>query len=557
MKISKVIFGDPPFRMLGKMKIEISDRITAIAGHNGVGKSTILGLIANGSEIKRSQGATMFNRAFQAQFHELFVLDEKSDYIDSRKQKPYVKLVYSDEGKTDLVKTCSVSKHSETKKVKGELPVVFDRLKIVPRGKMDGWNVTDASKVHIPTMFLSISRMLPLGENQDKLIASIQSKMDEDDESYIRDNFKAVIDNKVVDSKNITKQEISGTTKRSLLPEFQHPSKTISLGQDSLSSIITALASFNRLKREHSGTYHGGILLIDEIEDGFHPRAQAKLVQLLKQEAKKLKLQIIVTTHSLTIIKEIYNLGQETSKGGGNIDSVVYIQNAQNPSVMQNPTYEKIRDDMLNVLPSNKSRPTLKIYFEDDEAKWFFEKVLKAKKVDLSGIFKCNFKLIGSKLGCGELLGLREKDDYYKSVLIILDGDAIITHEEGVKKYDNVLTLPYIDADRDDSTTYSPEYQLYLYTKKIVDDSNHILWSSVKEGYHQENIKDRVVDSFPLNSSGQGKKRGERKDWFKEKQECFEDVDIIKYFCKDNATRVNKFIKEVKKNIQSLINGIL
>ena len=91
LPLGENIFGDPPFRMLGKMKIEISDRITAIAGHNGVGKSTILGLIANGSEIKRSQGATMFNRAFQAQFHELFVLDEKSDYIDSRKQKPYVK----------------------------------------------------------------------------------------------------------------------------------------------------------------------------------------------------------------------------------------------------------------------------------------------------------------------------------------------------------------------------------------------------------------------------------------------------------------------------------
>jgi predicted ATPase len=60
MKVSKITFGDPSFRMLKNITINIADRITVIAGHNGIGKSTILGLIANGSEIKKKDGETLF-----------------------------------------------------------------------------------------------------------------------------------------------------------------------------------------------------------------------------------------------------------------------------------------------------------------------------------------------------------------------------------------------------------------------------------------------------------------------------------------------------------------
>lgn len=74
MRISKISFGDIPFRMFRNMDIHISERLTVIAGHNGIGKSTLLGLIANGSELKPTFGKTLFNRTFQAQLHELFSL---------------------------------------------------------------------------------------------------------------------------------------------------------------------------------------------------------------------------------------------------------------------------------------------------------------------------------------------------------------------------------------------------------------------------------------------------------------------------------------------------
>lgn len=226
MKIKSISFGDIPFRMFRNLTINISERLTVIAGHNGIGKSTLLGLIANGSELKSSEGKTLLKRSFQAQLHELFYLDIAKDYVKKVADKPSFTLTYSQPGKKDLIKTCNVSKHSDKK-----LGTI--RLKVVPRGVQEGWNVGASAKVPIPTLFLSMSRMLPNGEYQSSLNSELSKTLSEEDKIYIREKFKAIIDNKVIDSDHITKQELKGTTKRSLLPEFEHSTRTISLGQDS------------------------------------------------------------------------------------------------------------------------------------------------------------------------------------------------------------------------------------------------------------------------------------------------------------------------------------
>ncbi|EPG7693233.1 AAA family ATPase, partial [Acinetobacter baumannii] len=50
MKLKRIVFDEQGFRSLKKIDLDIAPRITVIAGHNGIGKSTILGLIANCSE---------------------------------------------------------------------------------------------------------------------------------------------------------------------------------------------------------------------------------------------------------------------------------------------------------------------------------------------------------------------------------------------------------------------------------------------------------------------------------------------------------------------------
>lgn len=80
------------FRKLRNIKLELGDRLTVIAGHNGIGKSTILGLIANGSEFKGRK--SYFDKIYQSQFQEIFHLDINTDYIQDKENKYNVIMEY-------------------------------------------------------------------------------------------------------------------------------------------------------------------------------------------------------------------------------------------------------------------------------------------------------------------------------------------------------------------------------------------------------------------------------------------------------------------------------
>jgi AAA15 family ATPase/GTPase len=545
MKIKKITFDEIPFRMFKNLEIEIAERITVIAGHNGIGKSTLLGLIANGSEIKKNQGSTIFNATFQAQLHELFYLDENKDYINSQRSKPFFQLTYSSDGLEDLVKTCNVSRHKETKNINNK-KVVINRLKVVPRGEQEGWNVNAAAKVSIPTLFLSMSRMLPIGEHLDNFNAELHKRLLDEDKAYIKNKFKSIIDNKVVESANITKHELKGTTKKSLLPEFDHSTKTISLGQDSLSAIITAFASFNKLKREQGVDYKGGILLIDEIDAGFHPRAQIKLIKLIKEEAKRLKLQVILTSHSLTIIKEVLSISDDTARAGRNIDSVVYIEDVLRPKLMESPTYHNIKNDMLGTLPEiQEELPKIKVYFEDEEAKWVFDEIIKYEDLDIKAGYNHELLLVAAKLGCENLKALFKADDYFKSVIVVFDNDVMEKDDTKrlVEENNNVVALPALLNEGATPDMRTPEYQIYNYLTILLQDNSHLFWNNLPRGYNMEMIKDRMVDSFPMAHTDKPL-RELRKDWIKNLQPHLEKMKLIKYFCKDNQTIITPFIND-------------
>lgn len=547
--IKKIVFGERPFRMFKNLEVPISERLTVIAGHNGSGKSTLLGLIANGSELKSKFGKTLFNRAFQAQLHELFYLDEKRDYVEKRNKKPSFELYYENGSGNSLIKTCNVSKHSDKRKNE-------HRLKVVPRGSADGWEVGNEAKVPIPTLFLSMSRMLPVGEFFETLNAQLEKKLDDTDRQYIREKFSQIIHHQVVNSSNITKHELAGTTKRSLLPEFNHSSRTISLGQDSLSSIITALASFFHLKRTWPD-YQGGILLIDEIDAGFHPKAQVKMIQLLKKEAKSLNLQIIMTSHSLTIVKEVLAIRDETARSGRNIDSVVYIEDVISPHLMAHISYENIKRDMFNLFPiQEEKRPQLKIYFEDEEAKWIFSQILKATKIDLEALYQYDFVLVAAKLGCNNLKQLLQQDDYFKDLIVVFDGDVFLKQDivDMKAKIPTIAILPAripSDVSAEDERL-TPEFQIYSYLKSLTQNYDHPFWNGLPSGYHRENILEEIIDTFPMNFSDK-RPREVRKEWFNKHRNHFEAINLFTFFVQDLENEINPFLNDLKSGISYLI----
>lgn len=594
MKLKKISFDEKGFRKLKNIEIPIAPYITAIAGHNGIGKSTILGLIANCSGLSKGE-KSFFGKVFQSNFQEAFHLDYFQDYdnyhINGTKKAdtPKVTVQYHVETNQagsfiELNKICAVSiqKHAikerlyknhmikvpEDKHIdpnhsldledvdnnslssSSEPLINIWRLRIIPRTQQlpntPEIEVLDeklkgAGKMPIPTLYLGMSRMTPIGEFDAELIdKKTIRKMNEEDKNFIVNSFKDVLYFDESDNE-ITAHSFSSSKKSSYLPSFPYHSFTVSLGQDSLSSIVTALASFNYLKRTSPQTYSGGILVIDEVDAGLHPRAQEKLINLLHTQARKLNLQIILTTHSLTVIKTILSKNEHP---GEKVNNVVYLQDSNFPRIMENPTYTKIKNDMLVLAPLEDKLETIKLYFEDDEALFFFKQILKYKNIiHDKDYFGKELELISLSVGCNILLDLHKGDSYFQSVILIPDNDVFSSesNRKTIEENPNICPLPNDSTFTDNTrhTERNPEMILYRFLQRKLEGHNDNFWKQMPGAYTSDYVRDRVM-TLTSNSN-----RDENKKWFQDNVNFIEKSGIIEKWCGENEKQVDMFLERI------------
>ena len=594
MKLKKISFDEKGFRKLKNIEIPIAPYITAIAGHNGIGKSTILGLIANCSGLSKGE-KSFFGKVFQSNFQEAFHLDYFQDYdnyhINGTKKAdtPKVTVQYHVETNQagsfiELNKICAVSiqKHAikerlyknhmikvpEDKHIdpnhsldledvdnnslssSSEPLINIWRLRIIPRTQQlpntPEIEVLDeklkgAGKMPIPTLYLGMSRMTPIGEFDAELIdKKTIRKMNGEDKNFIVNSFKDVLYFDESDNE-ITAHSFSSSKKSSYLPSFPYHSFTVSLGQDSLSSIVTALASFNYLKRTSPQTYSGGILVIDEVDAGLHPRAQEKLINLLHTQARKLNLQIILTTHSLTVIKTILSKNEHPGK---KVNDVVYLQDSNFPRIMENPTYTKIKNDMLVLAPLEDKPETIKLYFEDDEALFFFKQILKYKNIiHDKDYFGKELELISLSVGCNILLDLHKGDSYFQSVILIPDNDVFSSesNRKTIEENPNICPLPNDSTFTDNTrhTERNPEMILYRFLQRKLEGHNDNFWKQMPGAYTSDYVRDRVM-TLTSNSN-----RDENKKWFQDNVNFIEKSGIIEKWCGENEKQVDMFLERI------------
>ncbi len=154
------------FRNFKEVSFELGRKITVISGQNGVGKSNLLSLIASGSGVNKK---SVLGSNFQPEFYDFFNVDKDEDFENYKLYLTYVE----DDGTTALTKRLSFK--DDTKTGRG--------IRIIPRttnvniedctlkqaeekAKME-YDVGGAARVRIPTIYLSLSRLYPLGERKD------------------------------------------------------------------------------------------------------------------------------------------------------------------------------------------------------------------------------------------------------------------------------------------------------------------------------------------------------------------------------------------------------
>lgn len=535
IKLRSLEFFPNGMRKLKNIKLEFAERFTIIAGYNGIGKSTILGLIASASGLPKED--SYFDKPFSIDINHIIHFDP--DELETEKlSPPWPKATYVNlDTEKEHWKNIRLTKRPE-KRLRSVASTAADS----PDNDL---SLSDG-KVPLPTIYLGLLRVLPVGETLEAHVQSeFEESLDEDDKDciikFINDVMSGSTNKKV---KDFTGLSVKYTNKRTKHPTYAHSSKSVSLGQDSLSSIATAIASFNKLKREMGEDYPGGLLIIDEIDAGFHPKAQQQLFEALCSQAKKLSLQIIATTHSPRMVELTHpdsNFKKSEQRNAQYLDKIIYLADSRNPEPVDWPLNTILEDMSLSPLTTESEvKPEkVKIYLEDEEAAFFLKGILGMKR-DYKSLESIPFQIFPLGIGGTNLLKLPKFDPHFEKVILLVDADTTVpdTRKNGLK-------LP---SPKDE--VKSPENILYSYIEHLVNNDTAQYSATYKALKRRGITSDRLTEDF-LNTHS-GTDREARKKWFKSNYKKIEEYEILTFWTNDHAEEVNKFKKELVNKLNEL-----
>lgn len=544
VKLKSIEFNDHPFRKLKNLKIEFSERITLIAGHNGIGKSTILGLIANNFGLGTPGSRSYFGTQFSSGIEKIVYIS-LDEVADAQKHNASGPLVCTNFFSVEITKRCGLTQRSEWKRAR-VVPRTVDRTdQDQSETKIDEIVGPDA-KIPFPSIYLGMKRIASIGEAEEKDVSEKKAQVHEEDCSLMMQFVKEVI---VGSRVNIEATEVKALKKKAVHPGYdQHGALAVSMGQDSLGSIATALASFNKLKREQGESYSGGILIIDELDVGFHPHAIEKLAMALKKYAKKLKLQVVATTHSPILIESIHPDGKGNSHSP---DSVVYLIDTQKPRKADDQSLDAILSDMrleIQVDGLIPAKPVLRMYFEDDETFDFFNGLVNARKRGVLGkTHGVKLEPISVRLPGTNLVALPEKDPMFLQRILVVDADTPVSNK--AKARGNTVKLPCVSGSSD--TQRSPENTIKQFITEMAYSelesfSNAILGLNIKNP-----SSDKLIETFLVGENVESTNRESTKKWWLAHRESIIGWKIIESWSNFYPDETNEFLKNFNAAIES------
>lgn len=508
------------FRSFHDVQFNVGRKITAISGQNGVGKSNIASLIASGSGLSK-KGELGSN--FQPEFSDFFNVESTENFTEYK-----LFLTYKEDGKEGTVlKRLSFKDDTATNRGIRIIPRTSNRdmtgvgSKEAERMAKDTFGVGGAARVPIPTIYLSISRLYPLGERREtvtiKEIKKTNRLYQNEADAKFREWYNAVIPGSIKRDASLSIIEKKTSSRSSLHMDMERtPTLSQSVGQDNIGNIISALVDIYLLSKQED--YAGAILCIDEVEVSLHPDTQLHLLSLLDKLADELDIQFVVSTHSLTILKEL--LKKQSRKPEDY--SVVYLKNPSAPMITKHNTYEMLKADLLG--RTTFDFPKTKIYFEDEVGQHVFhmlvsslryqcialksgnglraiDEVTNSDKLQVelerlerfSGILP-DLQEIVMHLGCETLLTMSVQDQmYFQRVLFLLDGDARYKDPAQKPRIRDYLDKKYDSAGKNDRNHpvnicflpehFAPESYLYGIIYQLVNHENDhsVFWRTLDD----------------------------------------------------------------------------
>lgn len=406
------------FRALNNVEVEFGETITVVCGKNGTSKSSILGIAAqifsfekdytSGDEISFRQ---ITGGLFKSQYSEHFRISDRFDPPGSLKVNIELHDGYTDQAAT--------AKLELMKRGKAPRPVVRNNS-AVKEGENTSRNFTH------PVIFLSLKRLYPIADRDYKVI----------DIEYLNHSKQEFLGltNELLNRQSSLATSTQGTINSAVAHGDNYDQESVSAGEDNAGQIVLAIMSFRKLKQEYAD-YKGGLLLIDEADAGLFPTAQINLLKILDRECKSLNVQVVMTSHSPTLIEYAYEQSQKFRRRF----KTVYLSNTFGGiQVMHDWSWSKISADINTRTISSggdEKLPRINVYFEDKEAADFF-----AALVNRQPVKKFTAPLPDITLGCTNYLQLIDKGvlEFSERSIICLDSDAA---QHVIKKRQKTIVL--------------------------------------------------------------------------------------------------------------------
>lgn len=499
------------FRGFKDTTIEIGSHITAIAGQNGTQKTTVLGILTQPFTISDENNPMYSEKPlcggnYKSGFKDKFKFSDKFDKAGDHEWTLYSK--------------------------KLEEPYIVHSIKR-DENSIRFWKKGDRSKgsgyIQHPVIFLSLKRLLPIGEDKNIAESNELNLTEEEQKFYMQWHNKIMI----LGNQEITGSYIKSSHKNTLGANTDiYDWKQNSAGQDNIGKIILAILSFKRLKDNYPDDYKNGILAIDELDSTLYPASQEKMLEFLLKFASKLSIQIIFTTHSLFLLEKMHEKKKENEHLSDKLKVLFLEKKDNNIKITNNISYEGIFNRLS--VSRGLSKPTKKIdvYTEDKEALIWVKGILKQ-----NGCKKLNF--IDVPFGCGNLITLAKKAPSFKfpNSIIILDGDVDSKQLCGLK---NVMTLP--GSER-------PELIFANFLESLSDNDN--FWTKEDTNYYTKQV---CFDKIPLNLIASD--RTHAKHWFKKEMQSWGRgcSRLINRWLNDDSNK--KEVEIFKKKINEICKDI-
>lgn len=408
------------FRGIKNADINLGDHITLIAGQNGTHKSTLLGIISQTFTIPHGDSHVFSNErplcggSYRSTFKEKFRLSPDKDKA-------------GDHQWTLQFKDSSISDHLEDD---GTFTV-----ESIPRNKDEirFWKKSQREQgdgyVHVPVIFLSLKRLIPIAEAG--RVKEDDIELTDSEKEWFSEKYNEILlshDN-LIGTHNI----VSNNKNTLAVTTDVYDWHSNSSGQDNIGKILLAVLSFKRLKEKYPDDYKGGLLVIDELDATLYPGSQIKLIEVLSSLCGKFRIQLVASTHSLQMLRKVDEL--KKMRGRASQFSIVYLRKLDGAvSVRDNLSYDEMICD-LEVKLGEPVKNKIPVYTEDQECLHFLKALIKTRFEGL------DFEKI--KLGCEQYISLgtsKVPSFTHPKSIVVLDGDA--RSSIGKKRLPNYICLP-------------------------------------------------------------------------------------------------------------------